>query len=221
MEKNIRNNANQRANENTGAARGSAHSGAAGTGAPRQAQKRAVPQTQLTGLKDIRNLILLGVLLAAGVVLKMVLASSFPVMKPNFVIAMYCLSVLLIRPTLVEGAVIGVLAGVLCQFFPGVPYINLVSELVGGVVMTLLLRVPLRADAFDLHPIVGTFLSTLASGFTYVGVMYLSFYAGAAITPTPLGAFLAIIFGTAAINAIIVQVLEIPLRAALKGNNRS
>ncbi|GHV28496.1 hypothetical protein FACS18948_7300 [Clostridia bacterium] len=184
-------------------------------------KKRFVPTARREGLKNIRNLILLGVLLAAGVVLKMVLASSFPVMKPNFVIAMYCLSILLIKPTLVEGAIIGILAGVLCQFFPGVPYINIVSELIGGVVMTLLLKMPLKIGKVSLHPTVGTFISTLASGFTYVGVMYLAFYAGAAITPTPLGAFLAIIFGTATINAIIVQALVLPLSAALNGTKRA
>ena len=184
-------------------------------------EKRIVPQTKREGLKNIRNLILLAVLLAAGIVLKLVLASSFPVMKPNFVIAMYCLSILLIRPTFIEGAIIGLLAGAICQFLPGLPYINFASELIGAVVMTLLLRAPLKLGKFDLHPTVGTFISTLASGFTYVGVMYLAFYSGAAITPTPLGAFLAIIFGTATINAIIVQVLVLPLGAALNGTRHA
>ena len=73
----------------------------------------------------------------------------------------------------------------------------------------------LRAGRFDLRPIVCTALSTLVSGFAYVGVMYAAFYAGASIVPTPLAAFLGIIFGTAAINAVIVQVLYLPLRSAL------
>jgi hypothetical protein len=42
------------------------------------------------------------------------------------------------------------------------------------------------------------------------------YYAGADIKPTPLAFFMAIIFGTAAINAIIVQVLYIPLKLVLK-----
>ena len=168
-----------------------------------------------TGLASVRNLILLGVLLAAGAVLKLFLSSYFTVMKPNFVIAMYCLAILLIRPKLREGAIIGVLAGAICQFFPGTPYINLVSEIFGALAMVLLCRLPLRAGRFDLRPIVCTALSTLVSGFAYVGVMYAAFYAGASIVPTPLAAFLGIIFGTAAINAVIVQVLYLPLRSAL------
>ena len=46
--------------------------------------------------------------------------------------------------------------------------------------------------------------------------MYLAYYTGEDITPTPLAAFLAIIFGTALINAVIVQVLYLPLKLALK-----
>jgi hypothetical protein len=45
--------------------------------------------------------------------------SMFTVMKPNFIIAMYCLAILLIRPKFIEAIIIGVLAGALCQVFPG------------------------------------------------------------------------------------------------------
>jgi hypothetical protein len=177
--------------------------------------KRDVARIERKGLQNVRNLILLGVLLAAGTVLKAVNPINVPGMKPNFVIAMYCLSIMLINPTLVEGLIIGVLAGVVCQFFPGTPYINIATEAVGAVAMTLLLRAPLRIKKVDLHPTVATFLSTLCSGFTFVAVMYLAFYAGANVTPVTLGAFLGIIFGTAAINAVIVQALVVPMKLAL------
>lgn len=183
--------------------------------APESARRTVRAAKARTDLASVRNLILLGVLLAAGAVLKLFLSSYFTVMKPNFVIAMYCLAILLIQPKLREGAIIGVLAGAICQFFPGTPYINLVSEIFGALAMVLLCRLPLRAGRFDLRPIVCTALSTLVSGFAYVGVMYAAFYAGASIVPTPLAAFLGIIFGTAAINAVIVQVLYLPLRSAL------
>ncbi|HML46597.1 MAG TPA: hypothetical protein PKE04_07590 [Clostridia bacterium] len=180
-------------------------------------EKRTVERKKARGLANVQNLILLGVLLAAGAVLKLVLTSYFTVMKPNFVIAMYCLAILLIRPTLLEGAIVGILAGVMCQFFPGLPYINLASELVGAIAMVLLMRLPLQIRSLDLRPVACTVLATLCSGFTYVGVMYAMFYAGASIVPTPLAVFMGIIFGTAALNAVIVQVLYVPLRAALKG----
>ena len=118
--------------------------------APESARRTVRAAKERTGLASVRNLILLGVLLAAGAVLKLFLSSYFTVMKPNFVIAMYCLAILLIRPKLREGAIIGVLAGAICQFFPGTPYINLVSEIFGALAMVLLCRLPLRAGRFDL-----------------------------------------------------------------------
>lgn len=179
-------------------------------------QKREVAVEAKKGL-SIADVLLVGILLAAGAVLKFFVGSLFTVgMKPNFIIAMYCLAILLIRPKLYEAAIIGIIAGAVCQFFPGTPYINFASELLGAFVMALLLRIPMRIKSFSLHPIVATFLSTLVSGFTFIGVMYLMFYAGADITPTPLAVFMGIIFGTAAINAIIVQVLYLPLKLALK-----
>jgi hypothetical protein len=42
------------------------------------------------------------------------------------------------------------------------------------------------------------------------------YYSGFEITPTPLAIFMAIIFGTAFINSVIVQILYIPLKLALK-----
>lgn len=178
--------------------------------------KREIVTTKRKGL-SITDVILVGVLLAAGAVLKFFVGSLFSAgMKPNFIIAMYCLAILLIKPRFGEGLIIGLLAGVICQFFPGTPYINLVSELVGAAVMVLVMSLPLNIKKFSLAPIVSTFISTLASGFTFIGVMYLVFYAGADITPTPLAVFLGIIFGTAIINSVIVQILYIPLKLALK-----
>ena len=179
--------------------------------------KRIVTTTEKkTGLSSVSNLILVGVLLAAGIVLKLFLGSYFTVMKPNFVIAMYCLAILLIKPKTYEALIVGALAGAICQFFPGTPYINLVSESLGALAMVLLMKIPMKVGKFDLHPIVCTVLSTLVSGFSYVGVMYAAFYMGASIVPTPLAAFMGIIFGTAAINAVIVQILVLPLKAALR-----
>lgn len=178
--------------------------------------KRVVVQQKGKGL-SAKDIMLIGILLAAGAVLKFFVGSVINFgMKPNFIIAMYCLIIMLIKPRLHEAAIIGILAGAICQFFPGQPYINFVSELIGAVVMALLIKLPIHDGKFSPKSIVCTFISTLASGFSFVGVMYILYYSGAHITPTPLAIFLAIIFGTAFINAVIVQVLYTPLRIALK-----
>lgn len=58
------------------------------------------------------DMLLIGILLAAGVALKFFVGSFFNIgMKPNFFIAMYCLIIHLARPKLCEAAIIGILAG--------------------------------------------------------------------------------------------------------------
>jgi hypothetical protein len=178
--------------------------------------KRETPKKAKKGLA-VRDVLLIGILLAAGAVLKFFVGSVINFgMKPNFIIAMYCLIILLIKPPLFEAAVIGILAGAVCQFFPGQPYINFVSELTGALAMCLLTKIPLEKIKIPVKTIFCTFFSTLVSGFTFIAVMYGLYYAGTGITPTPLAIFMAIIFGTACINAVIVQVLYIPLKLALK-----
>ncbi|MDR1956855.1 MAG: hypothetical protein LBQ30_08385 [Treponema sp.] len=179
-------------------------------------KKRTLGAQEKKGL-PIRDVLLIGILLAAGAVLKFFVGSVINFgMKPNFIIAMYCLIILLIKPRLLEAAIIGILAGAVCQFFPGQPYINFVSELTGAAAMCLLTKLPLEQLKIPVKTLCCTFLSTLVSGFTFIGVMYVLYYSGMDITPTPLAIFMAIIFGTACINSIIVQVLYIPLKLALK-----
>ena len=179
-------------------------------------EKREVAQKEKKGLQ-IRDVLLIGILLAAGAVLKFFVGTVINFgMKPNFIIAMYCLIIMLIKPGFIEAAIIGILAGAICQFFPGQPYINFVSELLGAVAMCLLIKIPLEKLKIPVKPVICTFFSTLVSGFSFIAVMYIMYYSGVDIKPTPLAIFMAIIFGTATINAVIVQVLYIPLKLALK-----
>lgn len=183
-------------------------------------EKRMVIEEQRRGL-SAADVILVGVLLAAGAVLKFFVGSLFSAgLKPNFIIAMYCLAILLIRPKVYEALLIGIIAGAVCQFFPGTPYVNLISEPIGAVVMALLTRLPLDLKRFSLKPAVGTFLSTLVSGMVFILTLYLAFYSGASVEPMPMAVFLAIVFGTAVANTVIVQVLYIPLKLALGRGKR-
>jgi hypothetical protein len=175
------------------------------------------------GVLSLSDLMLTAVLLAAGAVLKFAVGNIINFgMKPNFIIAMYCILILLIRPKLFGAAIIGLLAGAVCQFFPGTPFVNLASELIGAVVMCLLIKIPFNVknkylDGFLKVP-VNVFITTLFSGFSFLGLMWLLYYAGGAKgeTPAALGVFLGIILGTATINAIIVSVLYPTLKKVLK-----
>jgi len=179
------------------------------------AVKRELTVKAKKGL-SVKDIILVAVLLAAGAVLKFFVGQFVSIggMKPNFIIAMYCLAVLLIKPKPYEAAVVGLLAGAVCQLFPGTPYLNFVSELLGALAMSLLILIPMQVGKFNLRPTVCTFLSTLISGTAFV--VGLIFVLGA--EAATLIAYIPIVLGTALINCIIVSLLYIPLKAVLDLN---
>ncbi len=183
------------------------------------AQKRTIAtDAQAKQGLTTQDLILIAVLLAAGAVLKLTVASflSFAGMKPNFVIAMYCLAIILTRPKLPQAIVIGLLAGIMCQIpmLNATPLVNIPSELLGALACGLLIHIPLKVGGkLDLNPIVTTFLSTVVSGYTFaiiVGLMN-----GLAL-PVIFVTYAVMVFGTATFNAILVQILTPLLRKVLK-----
>jgi len=177
------------------------------------AEKREI-KTQETKGFSIQDLILVAVLLAAGAVLKLFVGSviNFFGMKPNFIIASYCLAILLVRPKLPGCAVIGLLAGAICQFLPGTPWLNFISELLGAVTMFFMIRIPFKFGKMDLNPMLATFVSTVVSGGSFVVCLFLFMH----METSGLVAYIPIVLGTAAIGSVLVQLLYIPLKKVLK-----
>lgn len=178
----------------------------------------AIDNRQATGGLTTQDLILTAVLLAAGAVLKLTLASvlSFAGMKPNFIIAMYCLAIILIRPNVGQAVAIGIIAGLVCQIpmLNATPYVNIASELLGATACGLLILVPMKiSEKLDINPFVTTFLSTVVSGYTFA--LIVATLNGVSI-PAAIVMYAVMVFGTATFNAILVQVLVIPLRKVLK-----
>ena len=166
------------------------------------AQKRTVATASQTkaGLTT-QDLILIAVLLAAGAVLKLTVASflSFAGMKPNFVIAMYCLAIILTRPKVPQAILVGLLAGVMCQ----IPMLN----------ATPLVNIPSVGGKLDINPIVNTFVSTVVSGYTFAIIVGLM---NGLELPVIFVTYAVMVFGTAAFNAVLVQILTPLLRKVLK-----
>ena len=176
-------------------------------------EKRVLETSEKKGLQ-IRDLILVAVLLAAGAVLKFFVGSLINIggMKPNFIIAMYCMAIALINANVAAAAVIGILAGAICQFFPGTPYLNFASEFTGAIVMALLIKIPLpKLGKIDFKPAVATLFSTFVSGGLYT--VLLIFVLGA--DKATLAAYIPIVLCTACINAVLVQLLYMPLKNAV------
>ncbi len=176
-------------------------------------EKRVLREEANKGF-SIQELIVVAVLLAAGTVLKLFVGSviNFFGMKPNFIIASYCLAILLVRPKLIGCLIIGILAGAICQFLPGTPWLNLISELLGAAAMFFMIRIPFRFGKLDLNPLLSTFVSTVISGGSFV-VCLLAFMGA---DTSSMVAYIPIVLGTAAIGSVIVQLLYLPLKKVLK-----
>ena len=174
---------------------------------------------------SVRDLILVAVLLAAGAVLKLTVSSflTFAGMKPNFMIAMYALAIILVRPKVFQAGIIGLITGLISQIpmLNATPLVNIASETLGavvcGVLVAAFLRVAPNSKALQnaLFPALIGFLTTVVSGYTFALIV------GCAMNGLGVGVCLAtyavMVFGTAAMNAVVVAVLIPVLRSVLDG----
>lgn len=177
-------------------------------------EKRELKTEAKKGL-SLQDLLLTAVLLAAGAVLKFFAGTfiNFFGMKPNFIIAMYCMAIVLIRPKIYYSIIIGILAGAICQFFPGTPYLNFGSEFAGALCMGLLILIPAKSKTVEIVlAAVSTFVSTVISGGLYVVMLFVFIKSD----PSAMVAYVPIVLGTATLNTIIVALLYVPLMKVLK-----
>ena len=188
------------------------------------AAKRTIATDQKKDGLSVRDLILVAVLIAAGAVLKLTVSSflNFAGMKPNFMIAMYCLAIILTRPKIYQSVVIGLLVGVVSQIpmLNATPLVNIASEMVGalvcGILVTVLAKVVRDNKTCQnvVFPIIITFISTVFSGYTFamiVGVVV------AHLDPLAVfGVYAVMVLATATMNAVLAAILTPVLRAVLK-----
>ena len=191
------------------------------------AEKREVAVQKQDGF-SVQDLILVAVLIAAGAVLKLTVANFLSIggCKANFMIASYCLAIILIRPRgakgILQSAIIGLIVGLVSQIpmLNATPMVNIASELVGAVVCGLLFNLfaiiaPESKGAQNVaFPAIITFVSTVFSGYTF------SLIVGTAIAGLSLPAVFAtysiVVLPTACMNAVFVAILTPVLRAVLK-----
>lgn len=185
-------------------------------------KRTIVTSTETKKGLSTQDLILIAVLLAAGAVLKLTVGSllaSFG-MKPNFIIAMYCLAIMLTRPKVGQAVIVGLIAGLICQIpmLNATPGLNIVSEILGALVCGLLIKVPMRIGGkLDINPLVNTFLSTCVSGGAFaLMAIYINVISQGTDPAPALVAYGAIVLGTATFNAVLNQILVPPLRKVLK-----
>ena len=159
------------------------------------AEKRVVVKPENKGF-TVQELILIAVLIAAGAVLKLTVSSflSFAGMKPNFMIAMYCLAIILTKPKVHQAIIIGLLVGLVSQIplLNATPLVNFASEGLGALACGLLVSgfsriAPTNKGLQDMvFPVITTFLSTVVSGYSFALIV------GAGINGVPVMAVFAL-----------------------------
>jgi len=170
----------------------------------------------LTGQNtNTRQIAVVAVLIAIGAVLRIV-SPSIAGITPNWVIAMYCLAIILVRPNIFGAIGIGFAAGAMAMVTSKspVPYINLISEPIGAAaaLMFLLILPRLSIKDYSLKPFIITVMATLASGTTFLGVNMLVLSLPAEVVRV---AFMTVVIPVAVFNSVITQLLYYPAKRFL------
>lgn len=169
------------------------------------------------GKLDLKALTLYAILLAAGFVLNLTVSKFFSgltggFLSPEFIIAAFCLEILIIKPNIGQAAVIGLLAGVVIQITASVKGPDLIAEPVAAAVMALLVSAFADSRAKGLLPLVGTFVVTFISGIIYAVIFSFLIMKN----PAFVGVMAPVVAATGVANAIIVAALHLPIKKALK-----
>lgn len=169
------------------------------------------------GKLDLKALTLYAILLAAGFVLNLTVSKFFSgltggFLSPEFIIAAFCLEILIIKPNIGQAAVIGLLAGVVIQITASVKGPDLIAEPVAAAVMALLVSAFADSRAKGLLPLVGTFVVTFISGIIYAVIFSFLIMKN----PALVGVMAPVVAATGVANAIIVAALHLPIKKALK-----
>ena len=160
-------------------------------------------------------------LLAIGAIMRLV-SPSFAGVSINWIITMYCITILVIHPSVPKAVAIGLVAGAINTITSKspMPHLNMVSEPIGALTCVLLMGLPfaLKVGGVSLRPGVITFITTFASGFTFITSFKL-------LMNIPLQIYLygmlPVVVFTAVSNTSIAQVLYYPARKLLGQEEQS
>lgn len=165
---------------------------------------------------DVRSLVLLAILLAAGFILnftvgKAISALSAGMISPEFIVSAFCLAILLIRPTLRQALAIGIMSAAIIQLTTTSPFIDFAAEGAAAVAMALIVRLGMRGRAAGITPLAGTFVTTMLSGVIFMCIKMALVGAATQLA----AAMLPVVTATAVFNALLVQALYRPVRTTL------
>lgn len=154
-------------------------------------------------------------LLAIGAIMRLV-SPSFAGVSINWIITMYCITILIIHPSVPKAVAIGIVAGAINTITSKspMPHLNLLSEPIGALTCVLLMALPfsMKIGSVSLRPGLITFITTFASGFTFITSFKILMN-----VPTQIYIYgmLPVVVFTAVANTVIAQLLYYPARKLL------
>lgn len=178
-------------------------------------QPRVVVAPQRDAL-DIRTLVLLAILLAAGFILNFTVGRAISsvsggMISPEFIISAFCLTILIVRPSVRQALVIGLISAAVIQITTTAPFVDFAAEGVAAMFMALIVRLGMGTRARQLVPALGTFVTTVVSGviFMLIRMAMLGVVSQLAV------AMLPVTLTTAVFNAVLVSALYFPICGVL------
>ena len=172
------------------------------------------------GKLDIKALVLHAVLLAAGFILnftvgKAISGVSGGTIAPEFIISAFCLTILIVRPSIPQALIIGLVSAAVIQITTTSPGIDFVAEGLAAMLMAGIVSAGMKTPAKSFIPVVGTFVTTFVSGFIFMVIKM----AMMGFATELAAAMLPVIALTSVFNAILVGALYVPVKHALKLND--
>ena len=171
------------------------------------------------GTLDVKALVLLAVLLAAGFILnftvgKAISSVSGGMISPEFIISAFCLTILVVRPNIPQALVIGLVSAAVTQITTTSPFIDFAAEGLAAMLMAGFVGAFMRGAAKRNAGLAGVFtaITTFVSGVIFMVIKM----ALVGFTTELAGAILPVIALTAVFNGVLVGALYLPIRAALK-----
>lgn len=164
---------------------------------------------------DVSSLVLTAILLAAGVILNATVGKALAItgIQPEFCIAAYCLAILLIRPTILQAILIGILGASVIQLTTSIPGLEYLCDIPASAFMGFMALKVLRSSNKAYIPFISTFVTTLISGSIFATVATIVVMGA---EPASVLVMAPIVLGTAVANSIVVQALYFPLAKASK-----
>lgn len=172
-----------------------------------------IKQTELVKVEktggQTRWVTITALFLTIGVILRLV-SPSIAGITPNWLIAMYCLAILVVRPNFKQALGIGLVAGIVCVATSkaAFPWANLASEPIGALVCAAVAGLPVRSSKAKIFlPGLSTLLGTLASGLVFITLTKI-------VVNVPMQVYLygmmPVVFTVGAVNSVLTQALYFP-----------